>query len=85
MEFTSTLYDKEKKIILSRDPFVATYSNILTNDECNHFINISQNLLKRALVSKEDKGYISNGRTGSNTWIKHDHDEITKSVGEKNS
>ena len=83
MEFTSTLYDKEKKIILSRDPFVATYSNILTNDECNHFINISQNLLKRALVSKEDKGYISNGRTGSNTWIKHDHDEITKRVGER--
>lgn len=69
--------------ILSTDPFVKTYTNILTDEECEHFINISKSSLKRSLVSNNDKGFISNGRTSHNTWIQHDHDEITKRVGEK--
>ena len=31
----------------------------------------------------DNVGVPSNGRTSSNTWIKHDHDEITKRVGLK--
>lgn len=69
--------------ILSTDPFVKTYTNILTDEECEHFINISKSSLKRSLVSNNDKGSISNGRTSHNTWIQHNHDEITKRIGEK--
>lgn len=68
---------------LCNDPFVATYSNILSEDECQHFIDISKQSLKRALVSENNKGVISKGRTGLNTWINHNHDEITKNVGER--
>lgn len=67
----------------SDNPLVETYDDFLSEEECQHFINISKDDLKRALVSDNEKGYISNGRTGSNTWIKHDFDDITKSVGER--
>ena len=32
------------------------------------------------LVSGEKEGFISNGRTGKNCWIKHDHDNITLNI-----
>ena len=67
----------------SDNPLVETYDNFLSEEECQHFINISKDDLKQALVSDNEKGYISDGRTGSNTWIKHDFDDITKSVGER--
>ena len=73
----------DNECIFSKDPFIATYNNIITDEECKHFIHISKDLLQRALVSSNKKGYISQGRTGSNTWISHDHDEITKKVGER--
>ena len=69
--------------ILSNDPHVATYNNMLSDEECQHFIDISREYLKRALVSENNKGVISSGRTGSNTWIQHDHDEITQRVGKR--
>ena len=47
------------------------------------FISISKDNLKRALVSTDNKGVISKGRSGSNTWIKHDYDIITKNVAER--
>ena len=75
--------EDNSKTIYSNNPFVGTYSNIISQEECNHFIEISKEHLKRALVSDQGKGIVSAGRTGSNTWIEHDHDEITKLVGEK--
>ena len=69
--------------IYSNNPFVCTYDNLLTPEECNHFINLSKGKLEQALVSNDKKGVLSNGRTGLNTWIQHNHDEITKSVGER--
>ena len=50
--------------LLSKEPFVATYDSIVTEEECEHFIKISKNLLTRALVSDNKKGYVSKGRTG---------------------
>ena len=74
---------EEKHTVHYENPLVETYNDILTPDECQHFIDISKGSLKRALVSDDGKGVVSAGRTGSNTWIDHNHDEITKSVGEK--
>lgn len=71
------------KEILSTDPYVAVHNNFLTNKECKHFISEFSGSLKRALVSNEFEGVESKGRTGSNTWIKHDHDEITLAVAKK--
>ena len=84
MEFVTTNSDESDSVnILAKDPYVATYNNVLTDEECQHFIDISRESLKRALVSENNKGVVSAGRTGSNTWIQHDHDEITKKVGER--
>lgn len=74
---------KYSEKLYSTNPYVATYNNILTDAECKHFINISKGSLARSLVSEQHHGVISQGRTGSNTWIKHDHDYITKKVGER--
>ena len=65
------------------DPFVGVYDDIINSDECEHFINIAKDKLERALVSVDSGGTISTGRTGKNAWISHDHDEITKKVGER--
>ena len=69
--------------ILHQEPYVATCKNIISEQECQHFIEISRGSLKRSLVSDSKKGFFSDGRTSSNTWIKHDHDQITKNVGER--
>ena len=71
---------EKKHIVHSENPLVETYNDILTPDECQHFIDISKESLKRALVSSQSKGVVSSSRTGSNTWIDHNHDKITKSV-----
>ena len=68
---------------LSSDPEIYTIDNMLTKEECEHFINISKDNLKRALVSGKTEGYVSRGRSGSNTWLDHNHDEITLRVGQK--
>lgn len=65
------------------DPFVGVYENIISSEECSHFISLAKNNLKRSLVSEEKKGIISDGRTGRNLWIDHNHDNITKKVGER--
>ena len=33
--------------IFSKDPYVATYNNVLTDEECQHFIEISKGSLDR--------------------------------------
>ncbi len=71
------------KILYSENPMVETYSNFLSDEECNFFVNISKTDLKQALVSSNNKGIVSTGRTGKNTWIKHDFNEITKNIGER--
>ena len=68
--------------ILCQDPKVFIIDNYLTNEQCDHFIKLSEGNLKRALVSQANKGVVSGGRTGSNYWLKHNTDDITKKVGE---
>lgn len=72
-----------KRTILSENPSVFTIQNFITDKECNHFMDIARDKLQIALVSTDVKGQQSTGRTGKNCWILHDHDKITKSVGEK--
>lgn len=69
--------------ILNEDPKIYTVDNMLTEEECEHFISISSGNLKRALVSGGKEGYVSQGRSGSNTWLAHNTDEITQRVGKK--
>jgi len=71
------------KEIHNNDPLVLTIDNFLTVDECNHMIQISKPDMARSLVCGEKERVESAGRTSSNSWIKHDHDEITLRIGQK--
>lgn len=66
--------------ILNINPLVVTYDNFVSKDECEHFIKISNKTLEPALVSDQNKGVTSQGRTGMNTWLDHSHDDITLDV-----
>ena len=71
------------KNIININPEIYTINNFLTNEECEHIINISKNNLKNALVSSDKSGIISDGRTGQNTWLPHNCTNITKNISEK--
>ena len=77
--------EKSKKTLIHEDPEIYTIDNFLTNEECDHFINISKNQFKQSLVADINggKGQLSNGRTSENTWIKHDEDPITFTIAKK--
>ena len=68
---------------IHEDPEVYTIDDVLSIDECQHFINISKDNMKQSLVSKNDKGGLSSGRTSSNTWLPHNHDPITFAIAQK--
>ena len=69
--------------IVNTSPKVYTIANYLTDEECAHFIQLAQGKIQPALVSGDEKGYISSGRTGQNCWIEHDKDSITKEIANK--
>lgn len=72
-----------RKFVYSNNPLVVTYSNFLSDEECDHFIRISKDLLQPALVCHKSEGKLSAGRTGLNTWININYDEITKRIAKK--
>tara|TARA_Y200000002_G_scaffold381625_2_gene396145 strand:+ start:1434 stop:2612 length:1179 start_codon:yes stop_codon:yes gene_type:complete len=69
--------------ILSNDPRIIVIKKFLSDELCDHFINLSNGKLKRALVSSEKEGIISKGRSGSNCWIEHNKDDKTLSVANR--
>jgi prolyl 4-hydroxylase len=70
------------KKILCSDPEIYTIDNFLSDEECEHFINITTGKFNRALVvSDNEKGIVSSGRSGENTWVEHKRDDITLQIG----
>lgn len=73
-----------KKNQLHEEPEIYTVDNIITDEECEHFIQIAKPFFKRAGVCADDGStQISSGRTNSLCWFPHDHDDITKRVCER--
>ena len=76
--------DKIKDVtVLNTNPIIITIDNFLSDDICNHFMGISKNNFKRALVSGKKDGFVSKGRTGLNYWIEHNRDSITMELANK--
>ena len=75
---------EETKInTLNESPSVFTIDNFITDEECQHMITISKPVMKDSLVSDNKSGTVSKGRTSKNAWIQHNHDKITKQIGDK--
>ena len=77
------LYKDSKKKILNLDPLVYIIDDFLSNEECDHMIKLGNNNLKRAMVSNDKKGVISEGRTGSNNWIPHNKSKKSKEIADR--
>ena len=63
----------------SRDPEIFTIDDFISNSDCEHIKNLAKPLLKRAVVSGDKKGYISEHRTNSNCWI-NKKDKIVSNI-----
>ena len=72
---------KSIKTTICADPLAYTIENFINDEDCQHFINISKDKIKQALVSGDKEGFVSKGRSGQNCWIPHDYDKITKRIG----
>ena len=66
--------------VLHENPKIQIKKDFLTTRTCNHFIKISKDKLKAALVSSDKGGVTTQGRSGRNCWIKHDFDATTLRV-----
>lgn len=66
-----------------KEPTIYAINNFLSDEECDHYINISKDKFKQALVSGNNGGILSSNRTGKNCWINHDNDEITLKVAKR--
>ena len=69
--------------VYSHSPEVYTVDNFLTNEECQHMINLTRGNLNKSKVSGNNGGYVSEGRTGLNYWILHNRDSITLNIAKR--
>lgn len=57
--------------------------NFLTEQECNHIINISKDKLVNSFVMGKHKNEKSKVRTSSQYWLKQNTDKISRNISEK--
>jgi len=58
--------------------------NFITTEECEEMLAYSwQNLESADVISNDGKGQKHEGRTGSNTWLKHDASPLIENVAKR--
>jgi prolyl 4-hydroxylase len=80
--------DFQKKIadnvmMYSADPVIYVVSDFLSDDECEEFINLSKDRMKRATVISPDKHIVHESRTNSFCWLEHDKGELVHEVSKR--
>jgi len=73
----------ESAEIISSEPLVAVRNNVISPIECAYLIELAKPHIKRAGVVLDEGFKPSEGRTGSNHWLKYDEDDVVKSIGER--
>lgn len=64
-------------------PGVWLFENFASAEELAALREAAWEQLKPAQVSGDKDGYVSTGRTGSNCWVRHDHDALTLSLAQR--
>ena len=67
----------------SLDPLVGVRDNVISPIECAYLIELAKPHIKRAGVVLDEGYKESDGRTGSNHWLKYDEDDVVKSIGQR--
>ena len=73
----------EATTVYSNDPLVAVRDNIISPIECLYLIELAKPKIKRAGVVLDEGYKESDGRTGSNHWLKYDEDDVVNSIGQR--
>jgi hypothetical protein len=69
--------------VFSSQPLVAVRNDVISPIECAYLIELAKPHIKRAGVVLEEGFKPSEGRTGSNHWLKYDEDDVVKSIGQR--
>lgn len=69
--------------VFSSEPVVAVRNNVISPIECAYLIELAKPHIKRAGVVLDEGFKPSEGRTGSNHWLKYDEDDVVKSIGQR--
>jgi len=69
--------------VFSSEPLVAVRNNVISPIECAYLIELAKPHIKRAGVVLDEGFKPSEGRTGSNYWLKYDEDDVVKSIGQR--
>ena len=69
--------------VFSSEPLVAVRNHVISPIECAYLIELSKPHIKRAGVVLDEGFRPSEGRTGSNHWLKYDEDDVVKSIGQR--
>lgn len=68
---------------LRESPAVWLFENFASEEELAALREAAWEQLKPAQVSGDKDGYISAGRSGSNCWVRHNHDPLTLAVAQR--
>ena len=66
--------------ILNNDPLIELHENYISDEECVELISLARPNLQRALVSSAKSGTESQGRTGTNCWLKHSQSSVVQTL-----
>ena len=69
--------------VFSSEPLVAVRNDVISPIECAYLIELAKPHIKRAGVVLDEGFKPSDGRTGSNHWLKYDEDDVVKSIGQR--
>lgn len=60
----------------NEDPLVYVFENFLSDGEVDAMLLAAKPQLQKALVSADDAGVESPGRSGTNCWLAHSHNDV---------
>ncbi|MEX0962502.1 MAG: 2OG-Fe(II) oxygenase [Pseudohongiellaceae bacterium] len=62
------------------DPLVCVFENFILDKEIEALLAAAKPILQQALVSADQSGVTSDGRTGSSCWIAHSHNAVIEEL-----
>lgn len=66
--------------VVCNEPKIYIIDNFISDQECNHLINLTEGRLKKAGVTGNGKIVNSSSRTNRNCWINHNNDIVTTNL-----
>lgn len=68
---------------IADEPPLFLFDDYLSQAECDHLIELSEENMKRAVVSGDTEGVESDGRTGGVHWLAHDETPATLALSQR--